>query len=246
MAVIETSYHDQKEYTNTPIEKRSQFIKERIKEATSNGKTKILKNRQINSYEDLLTHRRGLCAQTRGILQSTTLYDPESIIKRYNISHCTWDIFADAIEIYLQSFDIKSKEELINQAKINDDGNINKYMEETLTENLTFAEIIKEIILNELDHQCENLIFEDGIIVSNNDTNTVPMESILPNIQRHKPAIMVEFSSEETDDIFIASSLKQQNEMKKSNKNVFENVLNNTESPNKESQKRKTRGKNKT
>ena len=119
-------------------------------------------------------------------------------------------------------------------------------MEETLTENLTFAEIIKEIILNELDHQCENLIFEDGIIVSNNDTNTVPMESILPNIQRHKPAIMVEFSSEETDDIFIASSLKQQNEMKKSNKNVFENVLNNTESPNKESQKRKTRGKNKT
>lgn len=212
ITVKQSSFFDQKDYVATPTEQRDKFVISRINDLKSPGKSKLLSPRQISSYEELLVHRRGLMAKLRGKLQATTLYSPGSIIKGLNVSYLTWEQFVTLCTQTLENMDIKDPlADLKNELEITDKNTINNPCE-ILTLSIRYS-------LHDSE-DAKELNFEDGIIVTNEETNIVPLETIF-KVTRLKPVILIESVLSDTDDIFIKSVKKQQAELMKSDKSLF-------------------------
>ena len=218
-AVFQSSFFDQAEYVKVPIEDRRTFIENRIKDITAPGKAKILSARQINSYEDLIMHRRGLMAKCRGTLQASTIYNPTSIVRGISISHITWENFLEWFSFAIEKY-IPESQSLENLLRYT----ISSYYPEIILANSeNLKDLIKIIVdCNIYPESSEELSFEDGIVVSDDSKNKVPLEFIL-DLTRNKPAVLAELPSDidTTNDPFLSSAVRQQREMKKKDQDLF-------------------------
>ena len=214
IAVAQSAFFDQQQYSSLSPEDRPEFISKRIDELSSSGKAKILSPRQITCPEELIIHRKGLTAKICGIFQATSLYTPNIILKGSNISFLTFNQF---IEILVESLKAMGIEEVIEKLTHE---NVDKH--DFNSKEKSINEILPLIIRDHINEiaDANNLIFEDGIIVSKDENNMVPLEEILM-VTRNRPVLLTESPVEESDDPFIQAALRQQSDLLKTDKSLF-------------------------
>lgn len=212
VAVGRSSVYEAEEYQNLDLNQRNAFVVDRINDLAHNkiGDAKILTPRQISCPEYLRTHRRGLMASIRGIFSSTTLYHPASLIGGVNIAILNWLDFSTGFFQLANYSGIENAESLIwDWSKYN----LPDFFE---CENFSTLDLLKIVFTYTIGNDVvNNLVFEDGIIVSKNDMNKLPFEEPIV-ISRNKPSFIkeIQFLGEENDP-FLFSAAEQMRTIKK-------------------------------
>lgn len=213
VAIFRTSADELKfsDFVSLSINQRNSFIVSKIFELrNSTGDAKILSSRQISSLEDLLVHRRGLLFQIKSIFQSSSIFDSGSIINGLNILYVgKFEIIQLISNFFHQEVSVSIdllKGFYFNSsfAKNNSDPSID--------------ELLNCFILEFLFEGSKSLVFQDGILVSEDEDNLLPIEKNLP-IKRNKPRLLpnsIEFDP--GNDLFLKAAFSQLNNIKKNYK----------------------------
>lgn len=218
-AIQRSTMYEAEEYKVLDLTDRVQFIRLRIEDLSKNnyGDAKILTPRQISTKDHLRTHRRGLMSNIRGIFSSNSLYHPGSIISGINISIVSWsEVWQGLSQLYQYANILYPEQELFNWATLNikDFPNLNS---------LTIVDLIKLIFTFAIGNTTDNFLeFEDGIIVSKEDDNKLPIEEPFL-LSRNKPSVIrdVEFIGDE-DDPFLTSAVDQIKALKRKDRFIFQ------------------------
>lgn len=218
-SIQRSTMYEAEEYKVLDLTDRMQFIRLRIEDLSNNnyGDAKILTPRQISTKDHLRTHRRGLMANIRGIFSSNTLYHPGSIISGINVSIVSWsEAWQGLSQLYQYANIVNPEQELINWAQFNikDFPNLGS---------LTVIDLIKLIFTFAIGNTVDNFLeFEDGIVVSKQEDNKLPIEEPFL-LSRNKPSVIrdVEFIGDE-DDPFLTSAVDQIKALKRKDRFIFQ------------------------
>lgn len=198
------------DFISLSVKDRNSFISSKIFDlVNSNGTAKILTSRQISSPEDLLVHRRGLLFQIKSLFQCGSVFDSGSLINNSNILHIKKHQIVQLLSNLFQE-DFENSLCSLRTLYSKSSG--------TNSEDLSFKsgeELLNWFIIKFMFDGSDSLFFQDGISVSMDDDNLLPIEKGLP-IKRNRPA---EFPNsinfDPGDDLFLKAAFSQLKDMKK-------------------------------
>lgn len=223
IAVFRTSADELKfsDFISLSVKDRNFFISSRILELIkSSGSAKILTSKQISTPEDLIVHRRGLLFQIKSLFQCGSVFDSGSLISGSNVLHIGK---TQIIQLFSNLFQQDFEDSLYSLRSFYSNS-CNISLEDSFSKSV--EDLVDWFIIKFLFEDCDGLIFQDGISVSVDNDNLLPIEKGLP-IKRNKPAEFPNFLEfDPGDDLFLKAAFSQMKDMRKKNKSFISKGLN--------------------
>ena len=170
--------------------------------ATSQGSGKILRPTQL-SPETIPLHRRGLILQITGKIQNDSVYTPTKVISGVDLHNLDFDVFYSGFIEICQTLNITPEQLAVAVApgrpdnrSISVSGIISDHPELGIPSPVSFENLkphCKNMVINfftNLTGDKGSLTFLDGIPLSYEGNNLMPLETGLPIVRPSPPGVM--------------------------------------------------------
>lgn len=186
-------------------EKKREFLNNIVKDIlSSSGISRPLSPRQISSRSDVLVNCRGVMSKIRGTWQAHSVFYPGSFIRGMSVVSTGWQAYLEAFISLCDRFGLDYERHL--RAYANEAAQLN------LGSDVSIDRVARAIITDAYRGMIptgDSLIrFHDGVNLSDNETNTVPLEDGLP-IVRNRPTEIDPFEVDHGDDPFLKAAKDQ-------------------------------------